>query len=276
MTKEIENDKEFPIKVPLKLTDPDKLIIAAKESLNNKKPFKWDFVGCVDTNRGELTIRVAQANINRALRIFNTIIKLLRARNHDVIIKYNKTYVVVDGKELEIGLKEKLKIVYVKDGTWERRKYHPTGMLSFKVDGYGGKEWKDGKKPLEDQLVNILAKLETLGAMWKEIWRKNDEERKLREEQERIARELKDRKKKEKQNFEDLLKSAKRWRKAKILREYLDALEGKAIADNTMTEGLKNWLAWARDKADWYDPMVGKEDDILGGINTLKGVLINC
>ena len=64
MTKEIENDKEFPIKVPLKLTDPDKLIIAAKESLNNKKPFKWDFVGCVDTNRGELTICIAQANTN--------------------------------------------------------------------------------------------------------------------------------------------------------------------------------------------------------------------
>ena len=25
-----------------------------------------------------------------------------------------------------------------------------------------------------------------------------------------------------------------------------------------------NWLAWAKKKADWYDPLVKSEDDILG------------
>ena len=270
LTKEIENNADLPLKVPSTLTNPDKLIIAAKNTLNSRNARSSNYSGMVETVRGELTIRVSPVNVDRALRIFNTLIKLLHARKHSIIIRNVKTYAVVKGKELEISLKEKLRIVYVKDGSWERREYHPTGVLGFKVDGYSGKEWQDGKQPLEDQLTNILAKLETLGAMWKEIWHKNDEERRQREERERITRELKERKEKELQDFKNLLKEANRWQQAKILREYLNALEVKAIEESTLSDELKNWLSWARQKADWYDPLSRKEDAILNDSDRLK------
>jgi len=91
----------------------------------------------------------------------------------------------------------------------------------------------------EDQngnLPDILAKLETLGAMWKEIWRIKDEERREREESARIAKELKDRKEKEEQKFNDRLKDAYRCRKTNVLREVLATMESKAINENTFTD----------------------------------------
>jgi hypothetical protein len=35
------------------------------------------------------------------------------------------------------------------------------------------------------------------------------------------------------------------------------------LANNTLDEELKNWIVWAKDKVDWYDPLIRKEDDCL-------------
>jgi len=132
-------------KAPAKLINPDKLIISARNTLIKKKHKDYRYSGTVQTARGEINIRVAPVNVGRALRIFDTLIKLLRARNYDIIVRYSKTYAVIQDEELEISLKEKLKIVYVKDHRWERREYHPTGILTFRLEGIYYKEWRDGK-----------------------------------------------------------------------------------------------------------------------------------
>ena len=40
-------------------------------------------------------------------------------------------------------------------------------------------------------------------------------------------------------------------------------IKEKAIKDSTMTEELAGWITWASQKADWYDPLIESEDDLL-------------
>ena len=47
------------------------------------------------------------------------------------------------------------------------------------------------------------------------------------------------------------------YNKAKIVREYLNELETKAL-NNQLTIEVQDWLKWAKDKTDWFDPMIKK------------------
>ena len=53
----------------------------------------------------------------------------------------------------------------------------------------------------------------------------------------------------------------------KVLRNYIEEVETKAIADNDTSEELKNWLEWAKKKVDWYDPYIETEDELLKGVD---------
>jgi len=79
----------------------------------------------------------------------------------------------------------------------------------------------------------------------------------------RIEKERQKRKDKEFEDFKLLMKNAKQWQEAVLLRSYLNELEAKAKNDNKITDELENWLVWARKKADWYDPQTGIEDELL-------------
>ena len=59
------------------------------------------------------------------------------------------------------------------------------------------------------------------------------------------------------------MEDSERWKKATDLKNFIIALENKAIKENTLSEELSNWIKWANDKADWYDPLVNKNDDLL-------------
>ncbi|HEX5167634.1 MAG TPA: hypothetical protein VFW11_00570 [Cyclobacteriaceae bacterium] len=40
--------------------------------------------------------------------------------------------------------------------------------------------------------------------------------------------------------------------------------EDAARRDGTVNEDVRNWIEWARKKADWYDPNIEQEDELLG------------
>jgi len=44
------------------------------------------------------------------------------------------------------------------------------------------------------------------------------------------------------------------------LREYITAIREKAVEKDSLTDELQNWLKWATDKVDWYDPLINWED----------------
>jgi hypothetical protein len=78
------------MKVAERLSDPDPLIIQAKNTLLIEKRKSPHFNGVLETKPGELNIRVAPSNVARALRFMDAFIKLMRARNHDIHSQYGK------------------------------------------------------------------------------------------------------------------------------------------------------------------------------------------
>ena len=68
-----------------------------------------------------------------------------------------------------------------------------------------------------------------------------------------------------------MLTKASRWHKANNLRNYIDPIETKAISNDKYSIELKEWIDWARKKADWYDPFVELKNNLLEDIN--KGTL---
>lgn len=74
LTSEIKSDLTLNIEVPIKLTNPDKLIIAAKDTLKQKQNHSH-YVGVISCSQNNLDIRVAPQNVNRSLCFFDTLIK---------------------------------------------------------------------------------------------------------------------------------------------------------------------------------------------------------
>ena len=262
---EIENTLKDYLEVPEKLTKPDKLVTAARESVNNNK---WhQSGGIVSCLRGELDIRAEKANIPRVLRIMDALIKLLRARGHDVIVDDNSTFALVKNQKFDISLRERTKRVPGPDSL-SSSEYLPTGILVLKIERiFHTKEWSDGKKKLEDQLSSILAKMEIDSDELNAEQVIRNKEREEREKQAVLRKEFQKRQEEELVAFKEIIQKAARWHKAVNLRNYIDTVEQKAFADNTISEELTNWLDWARKKADWYDPFIEKEDELLEDVD---------
>jgi len=263
----LENDSNLPTKVNQKLAKPDILIIEARESLKKKRSESDSryvglnygrYKGVVETKSNELRIRVSPANVGRALRFFDAFIKLLRAREHDIIIKNDQTYVVFEEEIFEISLKERFFRTKSSD-SWLSFEYRPSGILVFKLESYPYKEWKDGQRLIEDRLPDILAWFELYAQKRKQERLYYEEQRKIQEEKERIEREIKARKDKEIRNFRKLVKEANQWHQTQIIRSYLSYVESKALECSELTDDIKHWIDWSKQKAVWYDPVKKKK-----------------
>jgi len=184
----IKEDKTLPLIVPIKLTNPDKLVEEAHKRLTEYKYNRYNDHGMVRSEDGALKIRVARENIGRAFRFMDTLIKLLRARGHNIVVDYNRASAVIDGEKFDISLMEKCKKV-TPDREGDSAIYEHTGVLYFTIEGYYGRHWMDGNVPIEEKLADILAKLEALAKREKEENQYYAEQRRIQEEQERIIRE---------------------------------------------------------------------------------------
>lgn len=267
LLKEITNDTKLSFNVPDRISNPDKLITEAKNNFEFQKKQEYSiYRGLIRTTSGYLNINVAPKNISRALRIMDKIIKLVKLRGHNVIVKGDTTYAIVKGEEIKIRCREKLKkiIKQQENYSWNYTEYFASDVLSFIIDEYPEKEFYDtNNQILEEQLPKILTKLELVSEKLKtqreerEIW--NEEYRKKREEEEAIKK----RHANEIENFRNLLENSERWKKATDLRNFIKELESNAIKENKLSEELSNWIKWSNDKADWFDPLVNKNDDLL-------------
>ena len=268
----IINETNLPVKVSQKLSKPDPLISEARESLMMKRSIQnsryvglnFDrYKGMAETKGNEIRIRVSPANVGRALRFFDAFIKLLRARQHDIIIKNDRTYAVFEEEKFEISLKERFYKTKSSD-SWLSFDYQPSGILVFKLESYPYKEWKDGLRLIEDRLADILAWLELYAQKRKQERLYYEEQRKIQEEKERIEREEKARKENEISNFRKLVKEANQWYQSQMIRSYLSYVENNALETGELSDELKNWIEWSKQKVDWFDPYKKKEDNVLG------------
>jgi hypothetical protein len=262
---EIKEKFKSELKVPERLTSHDPLIVDAKQSLAQKNK-AYRFESIIVTSRGILDIQVSIENVSRALRFMDCFIKVVRLRGHTIVVNSGGTYLVIEEEKIKIACRERCKKVIVKRNIWDSTEFHANGLLYFKSEGYHGREWLDGKRPLEELIPNIIAKLELSVKDLHEAQEKNRiHYAKLEAERQRL-RDIEARKEKELADFKSLLNEATRWDKAKMLRNYLETVEQKAIQGNIRTEEFNEWLSWAKKKADWYDPLIDSPDELLMNI----------
>jgi len=266
LKKEIIPNNNLPFTVPSKLRNPDKLVIAAMNDLNTDKNPDYS-TGLIATSGSILDITVAPKNVGRALRFMNALIGILGARGHDVKITDNGTCALVFGEEIIMCLQEKLRIEETRDKHgWRSRKYFPSDILTFrmwKTFRFHQKVWGTGKRVIEELLPDILVSMEMLTKKEKEERIRREEDHKIWLEKQKVEKEKKERIENEFKQFKTLFRQANLLHKTNILREYVKAVEAHAILNGDISGELREWIAWATNKIDWFDPLITKDDPML-------------
>lgn len=261
LTKQIESNSKAPLIVPEKLSKPDILIQNTKFIHDKRKKERYYRNDRLDY----VSINVDETNWDRALRIMDTFIKLIRYRGHSFKRDRNNwgPKIAIRDIEFPFHIREVQKrIPPVKE--YDTSTYIPTGVLLIKIgESFKAIEWKDGNVKLENQLAKIMAKLELEAdeeVAWKEECRLHAIQR---AEEKKIEQEFKARKEKEIIKTKKLFSDAEKFDKATIYRNFINATAQKAIQENRLTDELKDWIKWANEKADWFDPFINREDELL-------------
>jgi hypothetical protein len=221
-----------------------------------------------------LDLYVSEKSMDRALSIFATIINALRFRGHNIKVTDHKTFAVIDGEEIQISLTERRK-----QDPSSANPYHSTdfcGELHFNIF-YGYRDWDTWKEndtikdtphtKIEDKIVSIIANLEVRAEKIKEK-RIEDELRRIKQEkEERERKEFEERKKSELKEFKSLFKMAERLHKTLILRQYIDTYEQFIKKDGEISVEISQKIQWAREKADWLDPFISRDDLLMDYYN---------
>lgn len=116
------------------------------------------------------------------------------------------------------------------------------------------------KVKLEDKLGDIIIKLYEQSEEIKiERLEREERERIYKEEEERKER-IRNAKKNEAQKVKQLINLAEGYRIACEIRNYINAIS----SHNSLSNEMKDWIKWANEKADWFDSIIDREDEILG------------
>lgn len=248
-------------KVPSRLINPDVLVTKAKVFFEAHKGGFWGSNIRFLEGEDVLSIDVQYSNLGRALRIFDTVIKILRSRGHSISFGWKGTEAVIYGQEIGMRLREIHKVADKPKDRYSSRELEPTGRFTFLIGRHHDKAVSDGRKPIEEKIDSIISKLEAEAKQWYD-WRLEGEIRaKERQEQLRIEQEARDRKEKELSDFKSLYILANRLHQANIMRNYLSQKEDNAQKNGKDTTELGQWLVWAQQKIDWYDPLINRVDD---------------
>ena len=253
---EIENDPRVTLKVTATLINPDILVVGAQQELskrNERSTWALEYDGVLSSYNG-LLIRVAPKNINRALRLFNTLIKAFRSRG----FQFQGSYAILGNHRYEISIREKLIKL-------DSQKKKPTNILCVKVySGYPRFEIYDSKSTLiEEKISRIIAKVELDIEYFEKAWEENAKREQAAKLIEEKQTKILTTKKEELAAFKTLLRSAKRHHEVKLIREYITFKEELAKHNGSYDVDLQKWVEWAHKKADWYDPSVNAHDSIL-------------
>lgn len=254
--------REQNISFPVPDTFKDPRILKVQKKLMGKDHFLKN--GLVWAGRDYLTISVSPENIHRALCFTQGLMSALEKRGHQVIVESARTIVVVYGQSMEIALREKIKMQRTPN-KWggQDTVYEPEGSLILKLGRYGTKEWQDSVRKLEEQLPDIIARMEVEAQLSNERDIQAEKEREIKREQERLRAIFVQKKQQELDQFKALLTDTAHFQMAAQLRAYLGELEKQAGNKNELSAELKQWLVWARQKADWLDPLIEADDEWL-------------
>ncbi len=140
---------------------------------------------------------------------------------------------------------------------------HPwSGMLYMTV---GSNKFRDcNAYKSEDRIGEIL--IAFYEASYPVRLKRLEEEEKRRKEQEEYERRerIKERYNSEIDRVRALVNAAEDYDIAHKIRAYVQSSENRMDTDEGLTPEQGGWIAWAKLKADWFDPSVAREDEFLG------------
>lgn len=271
-------------------TSPHPLVEATSKRLRQRDG--WDKDALVRAAPKEvLNLSVTLNELDRALGVVDALLKALSKQGFDCEVNIERGATLLRWREtgttLELALtehirrsdhqitpaEERAKKRYWDRNRWDtaisfphvpRYDYTPTGVLTLQVGRWPSRSWKDTPRTkLEKRIGEVTSGILVLA---KETHEKEMEEAR-REEVHRLAVEryefLTRRRDKEIERFKKLELSANCRERAAKLRVFATAVEESARSNGTLTAEKIEWLAWARAKADWLDPLVELSDVIL-------------
>ena len=264
--------------VPEILYAKNPLIIDTKEYFRGDKNAKY-----LDKNpykskiKSPLNIRVQPENLDRALRIFSTIIRVLELRGHQVVAKdVNNTYVIVNEEEIPILLYEKNKQIPNTESDYPKFLTVPSGKFKFEIPRkklfsiYTTCIEDTSATKLEEKIISIITKIESEAISIKEdreemerIRRKQEEEQKRRELEEQKKRELAKKREKERTELKAAFLSAEYYSWANILRAFVEKYESFLNEKEAIDDEDKEKLNWLKRKIEWLDPFIECDDELL-------------
>jgi hypothetical protein len=258
------------------MTDFHPLVKQAKNEFirqqNRKQSNRWDYQ---EERIPILSIHVSPEHIDRALSIYDAVIKQLFQRGYSVEVTQHRTIAIVQGIRIPLRLREKDKRVLKTDrkNTWDQYDYIATGNLVFVIElrAWRRKEYYDTEYvKLEEKTDKIVENIIKQGVEERDLEIQSEINRKLEEERKQSELERKKRTNAELEKFNAILIQQNRWHQAQIMRDYLNQYENYFQNLNQLDEQKKEWLDWARKKADWYDPFIELNDVIMERIDRDK------
>lgn len=122
---------------------------------------------------------------------------------------------------------------------------------------------ENDKIKLEDKLGDIIIKLYEQSEEVKTERLASEERERIQREEEERKEKIRNEKKNEAQKIKELVNCSEDYKIACEIRNYINAISKQ---DN-LTEEIKEWIKWANKKANWFDPIINEEDELLGKRN---------
>ena len=116
------------------------------------------------------------------------------------------------------------------------------------------------KIKLEDKLGDIIIKLYEQSEEIKNERLEREKIARKRREEEESKEKIRNAKNSEVQKIKELINCAEDYKIACEVRNYIYAVSKKEI----LTDEIKEWIKWANKKANWFDPTIDEEDELLG------------
>lgn len=234
--------------------------------------------GYIELPGDVLPLRVSLEVTDRALRLWDALIKACINRKMDISLGKDRLLVAKRGITVELRMSERLvRTTLPTKGMSEidilskrNIRHESSGELRIFVGGFGT-EWKaedDSKGKLEDRLNVVLSRIHSTvklrldrEAEWAERDRLEQLARERRELERQALAECQRLQEAERQRRADLVAEAENWKRTTVVREYINAVKKRAV-DTTLSgeskAALDAWIAWAEHAADTLDPLASR------------------
>lgn len=271
-SKEFIKEKCSTLTVSKQLRNPHQLINDHKEEIKYRKMRDRELNKSYNKiitpegfrdNKPTLSMDVSSTTMNRAYRILESIIIALDEMEGytRVEIKEGKdtSYFVIMYTVFYFELKEKNKVLTLSLAAEDWLGYTKKGKIDL--------EFRDLKEsPLEEQVGDIIYQMFVVGNRLYAEYKIEELVQERKWEEQKRKRRLEQLRNDELEEVKELTQAVSDWDKARKIREFTVEFETKIHKFNNeeQKEQLLKWLDWAKDKADWIDPLTEKEDELLG------------